>query len=194
MQEARHKTTRGRVVRDHSLRRHHGGIPVTAGRRRVDPVREARPSDDEPDTVAADLIEYLVVEVPDLAALASLVPALVELVETSKIRILDLVALEKDGDGAVTVLELDAVDSMAALKEVDGEVGGMLSEHDIELASMALRPRTAGIVLVTEDRWAEPLSLAARRAGGQILGGERIPASRVLSVLTDRSERDKAGE
>ena len=81
---------------------------------------------------------------PDLDALASLVPALVELVETAKIRILDLVALEKSADGAVAALELDAVDSMAALRDVDGEVGGMLSEHDIELASLALRPGTRG--------------------------------------------------
>ena len=136
---ARSRTTRGRVVRDHSLRRHDGRIP------------------DEPDTVAADLVEYLIVEVPDLGALASLVPALVELVASAKIRILDLVALEKDADGAVAALELDAVDSMTALKDVDGDVGGMLSQHDIELVSLALRPGTAGIVLVTEDRWAEPL-------------------------------------
>ena len=79
-------------------------------------------------TVAADLIEYLIVEVPDLDALASLVPALAELVETAKIRILDLVAHREDPrDGAVAALELDAVDSMTALMDVDGEVGGMLS-------------------------------------------------------------------
>ena len=80
------------MVRYHSTRRHDGAIS---------------------DTVAADLVEYLIVEVPDLGALASLVPALVELVESARIRILDLVALEKDADGAVAALELDAVDSMA---------------------------------------------------------------------------------
>ena len=47
----------------------------------------------------ADLVEYLIVEVPDLSALSSLVPALVELVETARIRILDLVAFEKSADG-----------------------------------------------------------------------------------------------
>ena len=67
----------------------------------------------------------------------------------------------------------------------------MLSEHDIELASLALQRGTAGIVLVTEDRWAEPLAVAARQAGGQILGGERIPASRVESALTDRRFDDE---
>ena len=154
---------------------------------------DARKSD-ETDTVAADLIEYLIVEVPDLDALSSLVPALVELVETARIRILDLVALEKSADGSVTALELDAVDSLAALRDVDGEVGRMLSEHDIELASLALQPESAGIVLVTEDRWAQPLSVAAQRAGGQIIGGERIPASRVKTVLTDRSADDGTEE
>jgi hypothetical protein len=156
-------------------------------------VSEAGRKHDEPDTVAADLIEYLIVEVPDLGALASLVPALAELVESAKIRILDLVAIEKSADGAVAALELDVVESMTALKEVDGEVGGMLSAHDIELASLALRPGTAGIVLVTEDRWAEPLSVAAQRVGGQILGGERIPSSRVQSVLLERSDEDRKG-
>ncbi len=154
---------------------------------------DARESDG-PDTFAADLIEYLIVEVPDLNALSSLVPALAELVETARIRILDLVAFEKSADGSVTALELDAVESMAALRDVDGEVGRMLSEHDIELAALALRPRSAGIVLVTEDRWAQPLSVAAQRAGGQIIGGERIPASRVESVLTDRSDDDRTEE
>ena len=61
----RSRTTRGRVVRDHSLRTARSGrFPWNT------------------DTVAADLIEYLIVEVPDLDALASLVPALVELVAT----------------------------------------------------------------------------------------------------------------
>jgi Family of unknown function (DUF6325) len=152
----------------------------------VRPVSDARESG-EPDTVAADLIEYLIVEVPDLDALSSLVPALAELVETARIRILDLVALSRTADGSVSALEFEAVGSMAALADVDCEVGRMLSEHDIEWASLALRPGSAGVVLVTEDRWARPLSDAAQRAGGQIIGGERIPAHRVESLLTERS-------
>jgi hypothetical protein len=64
----------------------------------------------------------------------------------------------------------------------------MLSEHDIGLAALALRPGTAGMVLVTEDRWATPLSRAAQRAGGQIVGGERIPASRIETALAEHRE------
>ena len=87
----------------------------------------------------------------------------------------------------MTVLELDAVQSMSSVRNLDIEVGGgMLSEHDLELASFALKPGMPGVVLVTEDLWAKSLSTAARRAGGQIVAGERIPASRVEAALGGR--------
>jgi hypothetical protein len=76
---------------------------------------------------------------------------------------------------------------------VEGEVGGMLTDHDIALASIALRPGTAGILVVTEDRWAESLSAAAQRAGGQIIAGERIPPARVNQALADRSGDEREG-
>ena len=147
--------------------------------------RRAHRADDAGD-VAADLVEYLIVAMPDLDSLADVVPALAELVAAGVMRILDVVVLVRDSDGAVAVLELEDVGSMAALSEVEGEVGGLLSDGDVEFCAFAIRPGTAGIVLVTEDRWAQPLAVAARRAGGQIVAGERIPAARLEAVLRDR--------
>jgi hypothetical protein len=129
--------------------------------------------------VLTDLVDYLIVEVPDLASLASVATALAALVDSGTIGILDLVAVVKDDLGGVAVLEFEAVESLADLTTVEGEVGGLLSEHDIELASLAIRPGAAGAIVVTEDRWAEPLAVAAREAGGQIMAGERIPSSRL---------------
>jgi hypothetical protein len=164
-----------------------------AERVRGHPVTDASKPADRSHKVTSDLVEYVIVAVPDQDSLATVVPALAELVQTAKIRILDLVVLLRDDAGAVTVREFEAVESMAALRRVEGEVGGLLSERDIALASIALRPGTAGIVLVTEDRWAEPLSAAARRAGGQIIAGERIPPPRVEGALADRSEDEQEG-
>ncbi len=123
---------------------------------------------------------------PSQDALAAIGTALAELVETAKIRILDLVVLVRETDGAVTVLELDSIETLSSVRNLDIEVGGMLSEHDLELASFALKPGMPGVVLVTEDLWARSLSTAARRAGGQIVAGERIPASRVEAALGGR--------
>lgn len=145
------------------------------------------PADRSPEVVA-DLVEYIVVAVPDLDSLAGVAPALAALVETGQIRILDLVTVVRDGDRSVSVRELESVESIAALRDVDGEVGGMLSEHDIALASLAFEPSSAGMVIVAEDRWAEPLASAARRAGGRIIGGERIPPSRVERAVIGRDD------
>jgi hypothetical protein len=157
------------------------------------PEPEERPPEASRPEVTSDLVAYVIVEVPQEDSLASVVPALAELVGSASIRILDLVVVSRDDDGAVTVREFEAVESIAALAEVEGEVGGMLSERDVALAATALRPGTTGIVVVTEDRWAESLSAAAQRAGGQIIGGERIPPPRVEDALADRSESDQGG-
>ncbi len=156
-------------------------------------MKHARTTHIPPASVATDLVEYFIVEVPNVESLAGLGPALAELVKRAAIRILDVVVLVKDDDGTVASLELDVVDSMAALRGLDHDVGGMLSDHDIELASLALRAGTTGVVIVTEDRWAEPLSNAAQRAGGQIIAGDRIPASRVESVLAEKSDDQARG-
>ncbi|HKA03062.1 MAG TPA: DUF6325 family protein [Acidimicrobiales bacterium] len=152
--------------------------------------RHPRRGDDD---VVTDLVEYLIVAVADRDALAGVVPALAELVESATVRILDVVALVRDEDGTLTVLELEEIGGPAALGALGIEAGGMLSEHDLELASFAIHPGGAGIVVVTEDRWAEPLSAAARQAGGQIIAGERIPPARVEAALAERADESREG-
>ncbi|WP_116948965.1 DUF6325 family protein [Jiangella endophytica] len=146
-----------------------------------------RPEQLNSSAISPDLVSYLVVSVPDVQSLGGLVPALARLVETASVRVLDLVVLERGADGVVDVHEVEDVGSLAGLRGVEGDVGGFLSDHDLQLASAALRLGTCGVLLVTEDRWALPLSAAAGAAGGRIAAGERIPPSRVEDVLADRA-------
>ena len=143
--------------------------------------------------VSSDLVEYFIVEVPALDSLESVASALSELDARETIRVLDVVVISKDDDGRVTALELDDVDSMAAVRGVRRDVGGLLSDHDVALAATALRPGSVGAIVVTEDRWAEPLSVATQRAGGQIVAGERLPTVRVASALADRADEHPSG-
>jgi CBS domain-containing protein len=137
--------------------------------------------------VVTDLVEYLIIGAPDVDSLASVADALSVLVRAGTIHLLDLVVVVRASDGTVEILEVESIDSLAPLREVEGELGGLLTEHDLELAAFAIQPGSVGMVLVTEDRWAEPLSAAARLAGGLIIAGERIPAARVEAVLADRT-------
>jgi len=133
--------------------------------------------------VVTDLVEYFVVVVRDSEALEKLIPALVEVVHSSAIRILDLVAVATDGNGVARFLEMDEITNSDELQLLDTPLGGLLSSHDIDLVSLALAPDSTAIILVAEDKWAEPLSAAARQSGGEVLAGERIPRGRVEAAL-----------
>lgn len=137
--------------------------------------------------VDTDLVECLVIVMPDLDSAADIASELAELVRAATIRVLDIVAIARADDATVNVLELEAVPSLAALAAVEGEVGGLLSDRDIDQASVVLEPGTAALLLVAEDRWAQPVSAAAQHAGGRVVAGERIPRARVEAALSGMS-------
>jgi hypothetical protein len=142
------------------------------------------------DPVSTDLVEYFIVIVPDLDAVGEVAAAVADLVRSMAIRILDAVVIERGHDDALVVHELDDAASLEALRAVR-ERECQLSDHDLALASLALPLGGVGLVVVVEDRWAAPLSTAARRAGGEIIAGERIPMRRVERALDHaRTEND----
>jgi len=91
------------------------------------------------------------------------------------IRILDLVFIMKDADGNVEALDFEDHDDVALFRALDGEVGGMISEEDIEYAASALEPNSSAALLIWEDLWAKPFVDALRNSGAVLLEGARIP-------------------
>ena len=144
-----------------------------------------------PDRIVDDLVGYIVLTVPSIDALPVVVPALGQLADRGVIRILDLAVVVRGTDGDVTALEVDAIPGLDALREVEGEYGSLLTERDLEQVGVSLEPGTAGFVIVTEDRWAEPLSSAAHGVGGSIIAGERIPTGRLRAALLERGARSR---
>ena len=152
--------------------------------------RRRRPS--HRPSIETDLVEYVVVTVPDRESLPALQLALRKLVDDGTIRVLDLVGLAREADGSLVRVAM-ATSERAAPAPVDDDATMMLTDHDIELAALALPPGLAGIVVLTEGRWAESLALAARQAGGQIVGGERIPSQRIEAALEHVSDGEETG-
>jgi Family of unknown function (DUF6325) len=142
----------------------------------------------DPGSIDTSLVECLVVVVPEMMSLRSVATALAELVETSAIRILDIVVVtRRRTDHEVQVLEPEASESLREMV-IARELDGLLSENDIALAATSLLPGAVGLVMLIEDRWATPLSSAAKRAGGLVLGGQRIPRARIEAALVDRPD------
>ena len=140
-----------------------------------------------------DLVEYLVIAVPELASTVGVASAIRKLVESSQIWILDLVGVVTSPDGRITAVEAELLSGLAELRSVEGEVGGLLSEDDIALACGALQPGTSALILVVEDRWAQVLSEAARHSGGRIIGGERIPRHRLEQAQRSHTAEQESG-
>lgn len=143
----------------------------------------------------ADLVEYVVIAFSDLSAVGGIAPALGDLVSGRQIRILDLVVLTTDADRRPRVIQPGTAVELAPIEDVEGEVGGLLGEDDIALASEALPPYSTALVLVIEDRWAEQLAVAVRSSRGRIVGGERISHRRLqgLRPQHERSEHAPGG-
>ena len=120
-------------------------------------------------------VEYLILGFPGNNFTGQIVPELAKLIDSGLVRIIDLTFISKDADGAVQVVEYDAVEELAAFAGLDAEVGGLLTAEDIAYAAQSLEPNSSAALLVWEDTWAAPFAAAVRNANGVILEGARIP-------------------
>ncbi len=81
----------------------------------------------------------------------------------------------KDADGNVEAVEFEDHDDVALFNALDGEVGGFISEEDVEYAAAELEPNSSAALLIWEDVWATPFVEAMRNSGGVLIEGSRIP-------------------
>ena len=114
-------------------------------------------------------------------------PELAKLIESQMIRIIDLVFIAKDSDGNIAVVEVDEHEALTPFAELDGEVGGLISQDDIEHAAVDLPPNTSAGLLIWEDLWAAPLVEALRDSGGVLIEGSRIPHDLIEDALVSLS-------
>jgi len=152
-----------------------------------------RGSADRP-TPDLDLVEYVVVALPALSSTVPIADALASLVESSQIRILDVVGVASDPAGRVVSVEPEFLPGLQSRYAMGGGVTGLLSDDDIALACRSLPAGSSALIVVAEDRWAEQLADAARASGGQIVGGERIPRHRLEQSRRSRVRFDLEDE
>ncbi len=126
-------------------------------------------------------VEYVVIAFPGNRFRGEIAPELKALVASGTVRILDLTFVKKDQDGSVSYIELDALDPSEAsvFDDIEGEIGGLFSEDDLALIAEELAPNSSAAMLVWENTWAAGITSAIRRAGGELLAHERIPAAAV---------------
>ena len=130
-------------------------------------------------------IDWLVIEFPGTEINGALVPPLLDLVDRRLIRLLDALIVIKRSDGtfeSLTSQDLDPA-QVGELGALAGVSSGLLTDEDAEAAASVLEPDTAALLLVYENLWSIPFTVAARRAGGQLVSSGRIPTQAILARL-----------
>jgi uncharacterized membrane protein len=141
-------------------------------------------SDSSPD-VTTGSVEIAVVEFPGSKFTGQIAPALAELVNDGIVTIIDLVFVTKDENGTVASVELaDIEEEIAnAFDGVEGDVKGLLSDEDLQLAGEALSAGSSAVLIVWENTWARRLVGAIRGAGGRLVAHDRLDAETVAAAL-----------
>jgi len=130
-------------------------------------------------------IDYLALEFPGARLTGEGMAILVDLVDRGIIRVLDMKALVRSDDGAVTAVSISDLDGDGTLDLAvfEGVESDLLDEDDLKDAAALVGPGNAVALLVYENTWAGPFVSAMRRAGAEVVASVRIPADAVIARL-----------
>ena len=130
-------------------------------------------------------IDYVVVEFPAGAKnfTGEMAAELLKLVEAGTIRVVDVLILDKNEDGSVSVTELSDVEELGELESIEAELAELLAADDVIHLAAAMEPGSTAGVLIWENLWAAPFAAAARHAGGQLVADGRNPIQAIIASV-----------
>jgi Family of unknown function (DUF6325) len=132
-------------------------------------------------------VEMMAVAFPGNNFTGEIVPAILELVETGVVRIIDLAFVTKDDDGTTTILEYEDFKNAPEGSETLSVLEELINDEDLEAFADELEPGNSVAILVWEDLWAAKLANAIRNADGQLLALERVPREAIELLLDELS-------
>src|SRR5215213_6406974 len=74
-------------------------------------------------------------------------------------------------------------ETAGAFDDLDGEVGGLLSEDDLLQAAEALSLGSSALMIVWQDTWATRLVEAVAASGGRLVAHDRLDGETVSEIL-----------
>jgi hypothetical protein len=136
-------------------------------------------------------VDWLVVEFPGSKFNGEIAPKIQDLVDRGIVRILDLLFIRKDDDGAIEAFEISDLDDseVGVFRAYENAVAHLLSEDDVTALASSMERGATAAVLVWENTWAAPVASAIRHGGGLLVANGRIPIQALLaSIEADEEE------
>ncbi|MGN6125681.1 MAG: DUF6325 family protein [Humibacter sp.] len=112
---------------------------------------------------------------------AGVIDAIADLVAAGTVRLIDLVYVSRDEDGAIHWAEVD--EAGIELGSIELPASGLATHEDVEEFGGGLEPGTSALLLAVEFVWAKHLASQLAAAGGYVVASARIPAPVVNAAV-----------
>lgn len=131
-------------------------------------------------------VDVVIIGFPGNKFTGRIAPALMELVDSGTIRVLDLLFVMKDADGVTTTIDVADLDpdTGPAYLAVEVHEAGALGPEDAEEVADDLEPNTSALLIAFENAWAARFVDAVRAADGVLIDQIRIPADVAEAALS----------
>jgi hypothetical protein len=129
--------------------------------------------------------EFMVAQFDTDRPSSGVVQAILDLVESGTLRLLDLLFVERHEDGSIDVIELDQIGDEIGMVDVTLEASGLAGDEDVDQMGALLEPGSTGAIFVFEHLWAKELASRFFESGGVVLHSERIPAPVVNAIAAE---------
>jgi hypothetical protein len=137
--------------------------------------------------MAVGPVDVYIIGFPGNKFSGRIAPAIMELVESRTIRVIDLLFLSKDADGVVTTLAASDIDEDgAAYLSIDVSQPGALGPEDAEEVSDDLPANSSALLIAFENLWTAKIVDALRAADAVMIDSIRIPVDVAEAVLEAR--------
>ena len=132
-------------------------------------------------------LEYLVIGFDGDRFDGSIAAQIEKVVDRGSIRLVDVVFITRDAEGAAVVVELSNTDDprFASFAHLLVELKALFTPGDLEEIADSLPLGTSGLVLLFEHRWAEDLKDAIGAAGGFLVTRAVVPPEVLAEVSAE---------
>lgn len=118
--------------------------------------------------------------------------AVVDVIASGAVTLLDLLVIRKANDGAVEIVEAEDLGDQIDITDIEIARPGMAGQEDVDDVAAGLPPGTVAVMLVIEHTWSRGFVGELAASGGIVVAAERIPAEVVneLAALAGLSESE----
>jgi hypothetical protein len=132
-------------------------------------------------------LEYIVIGFEGNRFDGSIAREIEKVVEKKIIRLVDVVFVARDPDGAAVIAELDNKDDprFAAFAPLLADSMALFTPEDLAQIADSLPLNTSGLAMLFEHRWAEDIKVALAGAGGFLVNRVVIPPEVLAEVSAE---------